>query len=41
MHQIRNHFRRQDAFIATPEMGNRDLNSFALWHLHLDAPIEI
>jgi hypothetical protein len=31
--------RRQDAFIATLEMGNRDSNSVVLRHLPLDAPI--
>ncbi len=32
--------RRQDAFIATLEIRNRDSNSVVLRHLHLDAPIE-
>jgi hypothetical protein len=32
---------KQLAFIATLEMGNRDLNGFVLWHLYLDAPIEL
>ena len=33
--------RRQDAFIATLEMGNRDFNSIVLRHLHLDAPNKV